>query len=83
VGRQETCPECGIYLHCCRNCRFFDEKAYHQCRESEAEWVRDKESANFCDYFQPGEGKRISDKSRAEEARRKLDQLFSGKKPEE
>ncbi len=76
ISRQQTCPECGVYLHCCLNCRFFGEVAYHKCRESEAEWVSDKRSANFCDYFQPGEKKINSDRGRVDEARRRLDELF-------
>ena len=57
ITRQQTCPSCGQPLHCCRNCRFYDEAAYHQCRETEAEWVSDKQAANFCDYFEPGGGR--------------------------
>ena len=76
VGRQEPCPECGEYLHCCYNCRLYEVTAYHQCREEQAEWVTDKAMANFCDYFKPSESKRPSKSSRADEARKKLDQLF-------
>ncbi|MFH1941451.1 MAG: hypothetical protein ABIL68_05050 [bacterium] len=76
IGRQQTCPKCGVYVHCCFNCKFYDETTYHQCRETEAEWVSDKRSANFCDYFEPGESKTSPLSSRAEEARRKLDDLF-------
>ncbi len=76
VGRQETCPHCHSYLHCCRNCGLYDVKAWHECREPEAEWVKEKEGANFCVYFTPrqqGAG-RVPDRSDA--ARRKLDDLF-------
>ncbi|MBN2030099.1 hypothetical protein JW824_07615 [bacterium] len=83
VGRQETCPHCGVYLHCCLNCRFYDPNAYHQCRESEAEYVSDKESANFCDYFEPGDSKKSQRTDRAEEAKKKLEQLFQKKKSED
>ena len=76
ISRQKACPKCGVYLHCCLNCRFYDEAAYHRCRETEAEWVSDKKSANFCDYFEPRESKKSDCSSRSEEARRKLDQLF-------
>jgi hypothetical protein len=76
IGRQEPCPKCGSYLHCCLNCRFYDEAAYHQCREPEAEWVSDKASANFCDYFEPGDSGKTKSSSKADEARKKLDDLF-------
>ncbi len=80
IGRQETCPKCGSYLHCCLNCRFYDPAAYHHCRETQAEWVSEKDSANFCDYFEPGDSPVSKKSSKADEARRKLDQLF--KKPD-
>ena len=53
VLRRDTCPKCGSDLHCCRNCQFYDPDKRHQCAEIQAGWVRDKESANYCDYFQP------------------------------
>lgn len=74
-GRQETCPNCDQPLHCCLNCVFSDKKACHQCRETEAEYVPDKEAANFCDFFQPSE-KSAQAHSRSAEAKRKLDELF-------
>ena len=79
LGRQETCPKCDSYLHCCLNCRFYDTAAYHQCRETQAEWVQDKASANFCDYFESGDSKGSSKSSKVDEARKKLDQLFKNK----
>jgi len=79
VGRQETCSRCGVNLHCCFNCRFYDPNVYHQCRETEAEWVSDKASANFCDYFEPGVSKESKKTDRAAEARKKLDHLFKKK----
>ncbi len=51
IGRRDMCPVCGDDLRCCRNCRFYDERAYNQCRESQAERVLEKERSNFCDYF--------------------------------
>ncbi|OPZ77869.1 MAG: hypothetical protein BWY77_01614 [bacterium ADurb.Bin431] len=78
-GRQQLCISCGSYLHCCRNCRFYDPLAYHACREPQAEWVKEKESGNFCDYFSSAD-QPTGAGSKAEEARRKLDALFGPKK---
>ncbi|MFQ6078516.1 MAG: hypothetical protein ACE5NJ_05195 [Thermodesulfobacteriota bacterium] len=79
-SRQDTCPKCAAYVHCCRNCRFYDPNAHNQCREPQAEWVRDREKANFCEYFEAGEVMQIpADKSRKEEARKKLEELFKKK----
>ena len=55
VGRRDTCPRCGVDLHACRQCRFYDTTAYNECREPQAERVLDKIRSNFCDYFAPGD----------------------------
>ncbi len=51
-GREESCVKCGASLHCCLNCRFYEPSAHHECRSSTTEYVRDKESKNFCDEFE-------------------------------
>ena len=76
ITRQQTCPSCGNPLHCCRNCRFFEEKAYHQCLETEAEWVSDKQSANFCDYFKPASKAIAEKKISRDEAEEKLKRML-------
>jgi hypothetical protein len=53
VGTRDTCPNCEADLHCCRSCRFYDPGKHNECAETQAEWVRDKEASNYCDYFQP------------------------------
>ena len=75
-GRQDICPQCGSFLHCCLNCRFYDRAAYHECREPQAEWVREKEAGNFCNYFEPGDRPGGKGSSKTDEAKRKLDDLF-------
>jgi hypothetical protein len=52
IGRRDECPHCHADLHCCLNCRFYDRSAPKQCREPNAELVREKDKANYCDYFQ-------------------------------
>ena len=76
VYRGDECPGCGRPMHCCLNCAFYDTRAYHECHEPQAEWVRDKEKGNFCEYFQPGarSGQGVQDHSR--DARKRLDDLF-------
>ena len=51
VGRRDTCPGCGIDLHVCQQCRFYDVRVYNECHEPQAERVLDKTRSNFCDYF--------------------------------
>lgn len=51
IVREDDCPECGQDLHCCRNCRFHDPTRNNQCSEPQADWVADKDRANFCEFF--------------------------------
>jgi len=77
-GRNDTCPKCTSYLHCCFNCRFHDPAAHNQCREPQADWVKEKEMANFCDYFEAVR-EVTSGPSKKDEALKKLDDLFKKK----
>ena len=80
IFRSDTCPSCGRPLRCCKNCLFFEPTANNQCRESQAEWVGDKQAANFCDYFRPREnGGGSASGSSSEQARKKLEDLFKKK----
>ena len=56
VGRRDVCPTCGADVHSCMNCRHYDVSVAKQCKEPFAEVPDDKESANFCEFFQVGEG---------------------------
>jgi hypothetical protein len=79
VGTRDACPQCDADLHCCRNCQFYDPGKNNQCAEPQAEWVRDKEAANYCDYFQPHPAPVARSErppSRADNARKKFDSLF-------
>jgi hypothetical protein len=79
LSRLAECPKCRAYQHACRLCEFYDPRLTNRCREERAEEVRDKEHANFCDWFKPrpnahrppGEGK-------TQAAKAKLDNLFGG-----
>ena len=78
VMKKDTCPQCGTDLHCCKNCRHFDPAVHNECRETQAEWVRLKDQANYCDYFDPATRADLTRKSgaSAENARKKWDSLF-------
>lgn len=75
VGRRDTCDACSADLHCCKNCRHHDPFAQNQCREPAADVVvRDRDSANFCDFFDFRDGK--TEKDPVAEAKAKLEALF-------
>ncbi len=63
IQYRDTCPQCGSDLHVCRNCEFYDEGSHHECRESSAEWVRNKEKGNVCEYFRIAAGAKNSERS--------------------
>lgn len=56
ILREDECAHCHTDLHCCRNCRFYDPAVSNQCREPQADWVTDKEKANFCEFFVLADG---------------------------
>jgi hypothetical protein len=77
IGRRDACEACGVDLHTCVQCRFYDVGASDQCREPEAERIQYKEQQNFCEYFQLATGKGGGGgKSPADEAKAKLEALF-------
>ncbi len=53
VHRKDECPHCKADTRCCKNCRFFDPGRSNQCTEPQADYVKEKDRANFCDFFQP------------------------------
>jgi hypothetical protein len=77
LGRLEECRTCRAELHVCKMCEWYSLSVAKQCRETVAEEVKDKERANFCDYFKPRAGAHAkSDLSAADRARSALDNLF-------
>ena len=78
VGKRESCAKCDADLHCCRNCRFFDPSVHNQCREAQAEWVKEKDRANYCDYLDPTEavGPPRRSSSSSSDIKKKFDDLF-------
>lgn len=51
LSRFDVCKRCRAELHVCKLCLFHDVTVAKQCREPIAEEVRDKQRANYCDYF--------------------------------
>lgn len=71
LGRREECTKCHADAHCCKNCAHYDEKVYNSCKEPQADVVKERDRANFCDYFSPrsasGAGAKVVDlKAQAE-----------------
>ena len=81
ITRRDTCASCDGDLHCCRNCRFFDPGKHNQCAETQAEWVSEKDRANFCDYFEPRTSVDLVNRSsgQGQDVRGQFDSLFKKK----
>ncbi len=74
IHRSDDCPYCSVSMRCCKMCKFYDIHSYNECRESIAERLVDKEKANFCDFFSPGNPTNFEDvKANAQKA---FDDLF-------
>lgn len=77
ISRSDECAQCGSDIHSCLNCDNYDPYAHNKCREPQAEWVTDRDKANFCDFFIPN---RLSASATASspvtDARSKFDSLF-------
>lgn len=75
LARRAECPKCQSDARVCLNCVFYDRGSYRECREEQAEWVKEKAQGNFCSYFSA----RPHTSSAAEltDTKAKLDALFS------
>ncbi len=77
LGRLAECGACHADLHVCRLCRSYDPRVRMGCDEPRAEEVRDREKANFCDYFHPRpDAFTALDDSAASKAKADLEALF-------
>ncbi|MBL8150892.1 MAG: hypothetical protein JNN15_13280 [Blastocatellia bacterium] len=78
--RSDVCISCGSDLKACLNCNLYDQFSPNQCREPYSDPVRDKEKANFCDFFQPNQKRNdpfgSPPKSKADQAREAFNNLF-------
>ncbi|WP_239473266.1 hypothetical protein [Shewanella algidipiscicola] len=53
MSRREECLACHADQHVCKMCVSFGDAGRGDCNEVRAEWISDRERANFCDYFKP------------------------------
>lgn len=84
LRRLDECPGCRAELHVCRMCVAWDPGVAKKCREDDAEEVKAKEQANFCDYFRPRPAAFDSALAAAgQRARSQLDALFGTPRPGE
>lgn len=46
-----NCPKCGVALHCCKQCSFFEPSTRFQCTKPIPVRVAGKDTANECAFF--------------------------------
>jgi hypothetical protein len=79
LRRLDECKACHAELHVCKLCELYSVAVAKHCREPVAEEVRDKERANFCDYFKPRpDAYSAKSLTEAERAKAELESLFGG-----
>jgi hypothetical protein len=81
IFRNSLCAKCEHDLKTCQNCAFFCVGAHWDCRETIEAAVRDKDRANFCDFFSPAPDKAVGapdrkDKEKSSDARDRFSKLF-------
>lgn len=77
LRRLEECRKCGAELHVCKLCEWYSVVVAKHCREPIAEEVKDKERANFCDYFKPRpDAYSDAGVAAADKAKSELDAIF-------
>lgn len=77
LSRRAVCKACNAELHVCRLCQFYHPRVSDQCTEDRAEQVREKDRANFCDYFKPKPNAYVAQSdTKAEAAKARLSGLF-------
>jgi hypothetical protein len=45
------CPKCGVALHCCKQCSFFEPSTRFQCTKPIPVRIAGKDTANECTFF--------------------------------
>jgi hypothetical protein len=79
LQRLDECKQCSAELHACKLCEWYSTSVAKHCRETIAEEVKDKERANFCDYFKPRPNAYSStNQTAAQKAQSELAALFGG-----
>lgn len=82
LRRLDECPQCHAELHVCKLCEWYSLSVAKHCRETVAEEVKDKERANFCDYFKPkADAYSMTDVDASAKAQAELDALFGRPNP--
>jgi len=53
VDFKQSCPKCGVALHCCKQCTFFEPSTRFQCTKPIPARIPYKDKVNECELFSP------------------------------
>jgi len=76
VYRNTECSDCGKDAKVCLNCRFYSPGSHWDCNENIREAVREKDRANFCDFFELTSNYKASGENKEDKAKKAFDSLF-------
>ena len=77
VYRNTECYSCGKDAKVCLNCKFYSPGSHWDCGENIREAVREKDRANFCDFFELSSNyKGSTGKNKEDDAKKDFDSLF-------
>ena len=81
-SRYEECSSCKTDLHVCVACKNYNPALSDSCNEDRADFILDKDKANFCDYFRVNpRAHQKKESAQAKSARTKLAELFGEELP--
>jgi len=82
-SRYEECSVCKADLHACLACRYYAPNLSNACEEDRADFILDKDKANFCDFFRVNtKAYQKQENTEVNEARSKLAELFGEEFPD-
>lgn len=77
IALDETCARCGVAVHACVQCMYFDTSARNECRQTPPKPIRSKTKANDCPLFSAKIAREFAPDSASQgDARSAFDALF-------
>jgi hypothetical protein len=78
IGPEARCARCGVDLHACAQCRFFDPGSRFECMQPVTARVMPKNARNACTLFEARSTvERETTTPRSDDARKAFDDLFN------
>jgi len=77
IDLQGRCPKCGVELHSCKQCAFFDTGGRFECTQPITARIPKKDAQNQCSFYSPRTTiERETSTSKPLDARQAFENLF-------